>query len=571
MIKFKKLTLQNFMSVGNIPIEIDLLRNPVTMITGENGTGKSMTMTDSLTFVLYGVAYRTINKRQMINSINDRGCLVTISFETRGKQYEVRRGMKPEVFEIYEDGLLIEQEAASRDYQQILETNILGMNLKSFKQIVILSVSDYIPFMELRSRERRAIIEELLDIQIFSVMNDVLSEKRTELKDIRQRIQTKLSSLEVELRTHASKIESLKAKDQSLIVGNTQKIEEANEMIAKRLNDIQLLTEQMDSLNKSLPDLEELRTRKSKIQSVLGKVNTAKDRLNKDILFFTDHDDCPVCSQPITTDLRNMMVDSKTTKLKEVESVHLSANTQMDEISDVLSKVSESLKRVKEIGSEISQLTSSVTSNQKYIRQLELHNSEIQSKSVDEEETERKAYDTMLGQKSLFETKLNTAMIREEDYQVCLKLLKDDGIKTQIIDKYIPTINKILNHYLENFEFAVSFNFDNNFNEVIRSRYRDEFSYASFSKGERARIDFAITLTFREIAKLKNSVSTNLLIIDELFENMDSYGVGKALEMMNSLVGTHSFIVSHKQEVIDMSQHRVHLVKDQGFTIISQS
>jgi len=569
MIKFKTLTMQNFFSVGNLPLVYQLDKNPVTMVTGSNGNGKTATVTDSLTYVLYGVAYRNINKKQMINSINGRGCLVTIEFETRGKNYKVSRGIKPDVFEIYEDGVLLNQEAASRDYQQILESNILGMNLKSFKQIVILSVSDYIPFMELRSKERRAIIEELLDIQVFSVMNDVLSEKRSEIKELKSRVQTKLNGLEIELRSHASKIESLKAKDLSLIESNELKIAEANETIAKRLDEIQSLTSQMNELSSSIPDIDELRTRKSKIQTVLGKVTTAKDRLTKDIDFFSTHEDCPVCSQQITEELRNNMIHTKTTKMSEVESVHQSATGQMDELLDVLRKVADTNTKVRDLSSEITQLTSSVSSNQKYIQQLERHSKEILNKSADEEDRERAAYETMAKQQVNMSDKMSKLMVREDDYQVCAKLLKDDGIKTQIIDKYIPTINKILNHYLENFEFAVSFNFDNNFNEVIRSRYRDEFSYASFSKGERARIDFAITLAFREIAKIKNSVSANILVIDELFENMDSYGVSKAIEMLSSLTNTHTFVVSHKQEVIDNSQHRINLVKDQGFTMIS--
>ena len=568
MIDFDTIKMSNFMSVGNMPIEISFNRNAVTMISGPNGSCKSGILTDSLTYVLYGCAYRNVNKRQLINSINGRGTVVEVQFRTRGKVYNVKRGMKPEIFEIYEDGQLLNQEAAVRDYQQILESNILGMNLKSFKQIVILSVADYVPFMELKTRERRAIVEELLDIQIFSVMNEVLSEKRSELKEVKSKIQTKLTSLEVELRTHASKIESLKAKDLSLIETNTTKMEEAREVIGQRLSEIEQLNERLSTLSSEMPAIPEIQERRNKIQGVLSKTSTAKDRLGKDIVFFNTHDDCPVCSQKISEELRGSVVSEKTSKLSEVILVEEQATSQMDELRDVLKRASELSSQMKDINTKVTNLNASIVSNERYIQQLEGHNRDIQSKSLDEEEREKSAYDTMFKQKTTFESKMETAMLKEDDFQVCGKLLKDDGIKTQIIDKYIPTINRILNHYLETFEFAVSFNFDNNFNEVIRSRYRDEFSYASFSKGERARIDFAITLAFREIAKIKNSVSANILIIDELFENMDYFGVNKALDMLGSLKSTHSFIVSHKQEIIDSSQNRIQLAKDQGFTVM---
>jgi DNA repair exonuclease SbcCD ATPase subunit len=566
MIEFEWIKMSNFMSVGNMPVEIQFDRNAVTMISGPNGSCKSGIVSDSLTFVLYGTAYRNVKKSQLINSINQRGTVVEVQFKTRGKTYRVIRGIKPDVFEIYENDMLINQEAAVRDYQQILELNILGMNLKSFKQIVILSVADYVPFMELKSRERRAIVEELLDIQIFSVMNEVLSENRSELRELKGKIQTKINSLEIDLRSHASKIESLKAKDQSIIESNNVKINEAQEMVQQRLVQIDTLNEKLQTLTTELPNIQELNTKKTKIQGILSKTNSAKERLGKDIIFFQTHDDCPVCSQKITDELKTSMIESKSGKMVEVNVVETQASSQMEELKLILKSAVDLNNQIREINSEISSLNASITSNQRYIQQLESHNTDIQNKGVDEEERERNAYDAMFKQRETFESKLETVTIKEDDYQVCAKLLKDDGIKTQIIDKYIPTINRILNHYLENFEFAVSFNFDNNFNEVIRSRYRDEFSYASFSKGERARIDFAITLAFREIAKIKNSVSANVLMIDELFENMDYFGVNKALEMLGSLKGTHSFIVSHEQEIIDSSQHRIQLAKDQGFT-----
>lgn len=568
-IEFQKIKMWNFMSVGNMPIEIQFTRNDVTMISGSNGTCKSGVLSDSITYVLYGCAYRDVKKSQLINSINGRGTLVEVDFRIRGKQYQVRRGMKPEIFEIYEDGKMLEQDAARRDYQQILEDNILGMNLKSFKQIVILSVADYVPFMSLRSRDRREIVEELLDIQIFSVMNEILSERKTSLKDTKQKLNSHLTTVTAELRSHESKLNSLRERDESIVSSNLEKISETETQISERMNKISDLNDILVTLNDSMPNIAELQERKSKITSIITKTETAKQRLERDITFFRTHNECPVCSQSISEDLRSRMIETKTERCKDVLNVESSVNSQFNELKEVIRKASEISGKIKNITGEISTMNGLIRSNRMYIDQLKSHNSEISSRSVEEEEREKIALEKMNSQKRKLEEKISHVAVKEDDHQVCTKLLKDDGIKTQIIEKYIPTINRILNHYLENFDFAVSFNFDSNFNEVIRSRYRDEFSYSSFSKGERARIDFAITLAFREIAKLKNSTATNILIIDELFENMDYFGVNKALDMLSSLKETHSFIVSHKQEIIDSSPNRIQLVKNDGFTMMN--
>lgn len=567
MVKFKNLKLQNFLSFGNIPAEIDLLRNQITLISGENGVGKSSIL-ESISYVLFGKSYRPINKKQLINSINGRGLLVEVGFSVKGKEYLVRRGMKPDIFEIFENDVLINQEAASRDYQKHLEQNILGMNFKTFKQVVILSVSNYTPFMDLSSSDRRGIIEDLLDIQVFSVMNVVLSERKTELTEIKKKLAQKLKIIAVEIRSHNDKLESLKAKDRSLMESNQAKINEASDIIHQRMSKISELQAEVSSLNDSLQDITSLQSKHSKINVMHSRLADAQSKLEKEIEFFESNDSCPMCSQQIGEDLKSGMLEKKTSKISEIGVANDKVNSQLEEVKRIIRETQATSKRIQSLNSEIFQLNSSITSNQEYINTLEESINEIQSKGDSEEQDELLILKKMEDNRDKLEEKSSKIMIREDDYQVCQKLLKDGGIKSQIIDMYIPTINKILNHYLEFFGFPVSFNFDKNFNEVIRSRYRDEFSYASFSAGERGKIDICIVLTFREIAKLKNSVSTSLLFLDEIAENIDSAGVEKFIELINGLKDTNVMLITHKQDIIEKIHTQITLKKVDGFTVM---
>lgn len=569
MIKFKRISIKNFGSVGNQPLEIQLDRHPLTVVTGQNGQGKSVVTNESIVFALYGTSYRGLKKKQLINSINGRDCVVEIEFENRGKEYKVLRGMKPDRFTIWENGKALEESAGTRDQQRYLETVILGMNYKTFKQVTILSVSDYVPFMNLSTKDRRGLIEELLDIQIFSVMNEVLGEKRNEIKELKNKLNQKQQLLEVEVRSQTQKIESLKAKDITLIESNLQKIGEVQTLITERIEEIEGLHQQIEELTQQLPNLPEVQQRKSKLDVISSKIQDAYTRLNKDIEFFTSHDNCPVCSQEIGQELKDEVVTAKKEKQVSVEKAECDITKQLQELSQTIREASEVNSKIRELNQTVSSLNSSVLVNQKYIKELEYQNETLRENSEEEERREAESLKKMLGIGEKLGGKLQEIGVTEEDYQVCLKLLKDDGIKTQIIEKFIPTINKMLNHYLEAFNFSVSFTFDNNFNEVVRSRYRDEFTYNNFSAGERARIDACITLTFRELAKLRNSVSTNLLIIDEIFENLDIGGIQRALEILEGLSDVHTFLITHKTEIQEAAIHRIVLKKHEGFTIIT--
>lgn len=569
MVLFEKIKYSNFLSVGNLPIEIFLNRNRVTLIVGKNGDGKS-SVVEALTFVLFGKSYRGVKKGQLINSVNGRCSLVELDFDVSGKKYVVRRGMKPEIFEIYENGVLLNQEAANRDYQKHLEQNILGMNYKTFKQIVILSVSNYTPFMDLSSLDRRGIIEDLLDIQIFSVMNQVLSERKSDTIELRKKVEQRIKLFEVEIRSQLEKLESMKSKDQSLIDSNILKINEARHVIEERINYVAELQTILGDLVGKVNDVSSLREKRGKLNVMFTRLSDAKNKLTKEVDFFKENDNCPVCSQAIGDQLKNSMVSQKGGKIEEIDVAFEKVENQFNEIEEKLREAEKINLEIQRINNEIFQANSSISVNQRYIGELESTVSEIQSRGDDEEIQERNKLDELNEKKSLLSQKLESIMLKEEDYQVCQKLLKDGGIKTQIIDMYVPTINKILNHYLEQFGFPVSWHFDSSFNETIRSRYRDDFSYASFSNGERARLDVCIVLTFREIAKMKNSVSTNLLFLDEIGENMDSMGVERMMELLNNLPDSNILMVTHKQEIQERVHHRISLKKSEGFTMIDE-
>ncbi len=569
MVVFKKIKYWNFLSVGNLPIEIFLDRNRVTLILGKNGDGKS-SVVEALTYVLFGKSYRGVKKGQLINSVNGRCALVELEFFVSGKTYLIRRGMKPEIFEIYENGVLLNQEAANRDYQKHLEQNILGMNYKTFKQIVILSVSNYTPFMDLSSLDRRGIIEDLLDIQIFSVMNQVLSERKSETLDLRRKVEQRIKMFDVEIRSQQEKLDSMKSKDQSLIDSNILKINEAQFIIQERIKQVDDLQNILGDLSAQVGDVSSLKEKRSKLNVMFTRLSDAKKKLVKEVEFFSENDSCPVCSQEIGNGLKETMVSSKGSKIQEVDTAFSKVEQQFKEIEEKLDEADRINSEIQRINNEVFQANSSISVNQKYIRELESTISEIQSRGDDEEIEERNKLEELGSKKSMLEEKLESIMLKEEDFQVCQKLLKDGGIKTQIIDMYVPTINKILNHYLEQFGFPVSWHFDSSFNETIRSRYRDDFSYASFSNGERARLDVCIVLTFREIAKMKNSVSTNLLFLDEIGENMDSMGVERMMELLNNLPDSNVLMVTHKQEIQERVHHRVSLKKVDGFTMIDE-
>ena len=557
MIIFKKLRYQNILSTGNQFTELDLNRSNSTLVVGENGAGKS-TFIEALTFALYGKPFRNINKPQLLNAITGKNLLVELEFSIGKKDYMVRRGMKPNLFEIWLNGEMMNQHAGARDYQEFLEKNILKLNFKSFSQIVVLGSANYVPFMQLPAMQRRAVVEDLLDIQIFSIMNSLLKDKMAQNKSDITDVEYQIDLCEQKIELHSKHIDTLRANNDELIAQKQQKIAEHQEAIDGLHTDTESLSERVNALNEQIADHEKVSTRKSKLVQMEASLEDKIRKLNKEIQFFHDHDNCPTCKQGIDHDFKTGTIEKRTAKTQEVsEALHKleaeigAANTRLEEIQALN-------KQITSLNSKITDNNQQIGFYQRYIRDLNKEidglreqankiatESEDTSKFIEELNNHKKKKETLSRQKSVLD--------------VASHLLKDTGIKTKIIKQYVPIMNKLINKYLAAMDFFVNFELDEQFNETIKSRFRDDFSYASFSEGEKMRIDLSLMFTWRAIAKLRNSASTNLLIMDEVFDSsLDSAGTEEFLKILESLTqDSNVFIISHKGDQLYDKFHSV--------------
>ena len=545
MIKFHKVRYKNFLSTGATFIEIDLARKPTTLIIGANGSGKS-TVLDALTFGLFGRAFRKVNKMALINSINKKNAVVEVEFSIGRKQYKVIRAIKPNKFEIYLNGSLIHQDANVRDYQAILEQQILKLNYKSFTQVVVLGSSSFTPFMQLVTIDRRRIIEDILDIQIFSVMNDILKQRYTALRHELNEIKTNIKIGEGKIKSQEDTMKRLEENRDEQITKLKSNIEKSDEQEAIYEGSIDILTRGVKKQQNLKEDEDDIRT---KLQSVLveeKKFESDRRKLLKEEKFYETNDECPTCKQDIEEGHKSHIceeidktVDELNTKLEE-------RSTSIQEINTRLEEIAEINKEITRIQTEIQKEQSHITAGQKYRSKLEKELKDLETQEHTEEDTEkldkyRKAYKQLEG--------MQEVLVDDRHYfDLAEILLRDSGIKTKIIRQYLPIINKLINKYLASMEFFVQFELDEEFNEQIKSRYRDTFTYSSFSEGEKMRIDLALLFTWRAIAKLKNSVNTNLLILDEVFDSsLDEGGTDEFLKILNTLGNdTNTFIISHK-------------------------
>jgi DNA repair exonuclease SbcCD ATPase subunit len=571
MIVFKSVSWKNFLSTGNSPNKVLLNKSQTTLIIGKNGEGKS-TILDALCFSLFGKPFRNVNKGQLINSINGKGCLVEVEFEVNGKEYKIIRGIKPNVFEIWCENEMLNQDAASRDYQKILEQQILRLNYKTFTQVVILGSASFVPFMQLSSSQRREVIEDILDIRIFSTMNSLLKEKAQETKDDILRIESEIKSAKDKVESQQTIIKTIAEAKTTAIESIVSKISANNDEILSVEGEVGLIVSEIHTLQASINDKDNVSEDIDKAKSIRSKLLQKIETCEHHSEFFNEHDVCPSCNQDIAEeykeniikDLNEKMLDNNT-KINELETILTNLNEKLSEINKVVGQITD--KNI-----ELSTRNSTITLLNKQIRELEAETQRVKSDTtnIDEEKTKLKD----LAQDALNKiTQKNLLLEHRNIEEVANVLLKDTGIKTAIIREYLPAMNKLINKYLNAMDTYIHFELDEAFNESIKSRFRDEFTYASFSEGEKMRIDLAILFTWRSIAKMKNSVNTNLLLLDEIFDSsLDTAGTDYFLTLMNTLgENSNIFVISHKgDQLFDKFRSVIKFEKRNDFSVITQ-
>ena len=571
MIVFKKLRWKNFLSTGNVFTEIDLLASKTNLIIGANGAGKS-TILDALTFSLFGKPFRKINKPMLVNSINQKDCMVEIEFSIAKNDFKVVRGIKPGVFEIYQNGQMLDQASTTNDYQKQLETNILKMNYKSFTQIVVLGSSTFVPFMRLPISQRRDIIEDILDIQIFSVMNTVLKDKVKMSTDEMKDIDYQANLSEEKIRMQQQFIDQINQKNEESIVEKQTAIstllaeEEKTVDIVNNLNvESKKHCEEVENNTFSQQKLKKLNTLRGKLQN---KFSTYK----KQHEFFTKNDTCPTCSQSITEDLKEEKTGIINSHVKELVLAVEELRCNIEDEEDKEMKFVKASKELNRVNSDIAIANSTITRIQMQVKDLMEQIESLRNDKSDSSEADEKL---KYLQEEYLKLKKQISEIKEErdTLLAASQLLKDNGIKTRIIKRYLPVMNKLINQYLQNMDFYVNFALDENFEETIKSRFRDTFSYESFSEGEKARIDIALLLTWRAVAKLKNSVDTNILILDEIFDgSLDQNGTGELGWILRNFDDdTNVYVISHKENLDGKFDRTLMCEKVKNYSVVRET
>ena len=568
MITFEAIRWRNFLSTGNNWTEIDLIKSKSTLVIGQNGAGKS-TMLDAIAFALFGRAHRNITKPQLINSINNKNCEVEVKFTIGKSKFRVLRGIKPNIFEIWKNGDMINQSSHSKEYQKILEQNIIKLNHKSFHQIVVLGSSSFIPFMQLPAHHRRDVIEDLLDINIFSKMNTILKEKNLEVKNKLKENAHQIDLIKNSLDSQRKYIRDITQINEDEIKDRNRKIDELHDEIQllniKNGEHSLFLEENSAIISNKLKEYNDKRT------SILHSKSTMESQIKsivKDSKFYEDNDNCPTCSQPIEPEFKKQKVHECKA---EATSIKTQYDNMLNEAQDVLDLIEEWNGKAEEIRSRQSEINGNnktIESLQNQVNKTQEEIEKLTSREGDLGKANEELQTMMNDRDSLLEAKLT--LNEDISYNnVMGELLKDTGIKTKVIKQYVPVINKLVNQYLQVLDFFVHFNLDENFNETIRSRHRDAFSYDSFSEGEKQRIDLALLFTWRQIAKMKNSVATNLLLLDETFDSsLDHDGVENLMKILHTLDdNTNVFVISHKGEILDSKfKEKLEFVKEKNFS-----
>jgi Kyanoviridae SbcC-like subunit of palindrome specific endonuclease len=545
---FKKLRFKNFLSTGDQFIEIDLNSHPTTLVIGENGAGKS-TFLDALTYALFGKSFRGINKPLLVNSINQRDMLVEVEFTIGKIPYFIRRGIKPNIFEIYIKGKLVDQDSKIKDYQTHLEQNILKLNYKSFCQVVILGSSNFVPFMQLSAADRRFIIEDLLDIQIFSQMNTILKEKVSEIKDQLNTIDNRVEIETEKIKIQEKYLRDIKADNKNKITENKTKIKENKDNRKEFTAKIKVLQKEVNELLKDTHDCGTLKSKIDKLDHGKHQALTSLTKLTTDITFFESTEVCNTCKQSIDDAFRTEMIAKKKIRIAELNKAVNDANKKIEVYRKNLFATQDVLKVIQNKELEISRANSSIAALDVYISKIQDEIESLQNKKTKTKGGGEQRLTDLRKELSNLEKQKAEIVEKRYHYDLVSIMLKDSGIKTRIIKQYLPIMNKLVNKYLNQMDFFVNFNLDENFKEVIKSRGRDEFSYESFSEGEKTRINLAILFAWRTVARLKNSANTNILIFDEIMDSsLDNEGLDDFIKMVHDISGSNTkvMIISHR-------------------------
>lgn len=568
MILFRAIRWRNFLSTGAHFTEVKLDKSPTTLIIGENGAGKS-TILDAICFALFNKPFRSVNKPQLINSINQSKSVVEVEFSIGKKQYKIVRGIKPTVFEIYLNDELLNQDAASRDYQKYLEEHVLKLNYKSFTQIVILGSASFTPFMQLSAAMRRDIIEDLLDIKVFSTMNDVLKQKLTDIRAEISAIDTNAEILKTKVRLQHEYITKLEQDKKKKSDDIDVILQSANANVTAHVTIIDIKKQEIVFMKNLIVDHNETLVKHKKLLGLKDKILDKKQKLEDEIQFYHSNDSCPTCNQALEENFKAGKIEIHDDKLKGINAGILDLDKQIKEVEERLELINKTKETIADINEEIVEVSTKLIAEQNYVAKLtvEKENSNVGDTSIPAEKAKLK----QLAQEVVDLSNERIQKVDEKGYhEVASLLLKDTGIKTKIIKQYLPVMNKIINKYLQSMDFFVHFELDEAFNETIKSRHRDEFTYASFSEGEKQRIDLALLFAWRTIAKMKNSANTNLLMLDEVFDSsLDSGGADLLYQILGTLdSGINTFVISHRDLMFDKFRSVIKFQKINNFSEI---
>ena len=571
MITFKNIKYKNFLSTGNTPIEIKLNTSNTTLIVGTNGSGKS-TLLDALCFVLFNRPFRIIKKEQMVNTVNNGDCLIELEFDVGTKKYLIKRGIKPNIFEIYQDGVLVNQDASNIDYQKYLENNIMRLNYRSFLQVVLLGSSSYEPFMKMKPRYRREVVEEILDIRVFGLMDLILRPQQSELTKNVTELNHKCDLIESKYETELKHYNAISDLNMNDLDGKKRLLEKNGQANYDYNRKIDKINDELERHRDSVKDQTKEQAKLTKLSKLEAKIEQNISTHKKNLEFFSENDNCPTCTQPLELDFKGEKIKHEEDKLGTLNDGMKKLVEEITKQEEYLTSMEKISKKIYEMNVEVSKLQTSVEELDKYSNNIHEEIQSLQNKQSDGKDIE-KQLEQLKSDLEENKTERDKIIDQQKYVDVLRTILNDKGAKSQIIKKYVPIMNTLINQYLQSMDFFISFHLDEEFNETVKSRFRDTFNYNNFSEGEKMRIDLALLFTWRQIAKMKNSVNTNLLVLDEIFDSsLDGQGTDDFFKIIKTMTKENIFIISHKGDILfDKFTEIVKFEKYKNFTRLNQA